>query len=63
MNPDSLYFDMEARTALPSRMANPKKQKTVSRDSTVYTFVQESDGTYTLSQTRHLESGEWVKGP
>lgn len=44
-------------------MANPKKQKTVSRDSTVYTFVQESDGTYTLSQTRHLESGEWVKGP
>lgn len=61
MNPDSLYFDMEARTALPSRMANPKKQKTVSRDSTVYTFVQESDDTYTLSQTRHLESGEWVK--
>lgn len=61
MNPDSLCFDMEARTALPSRLDNPSVQKTVNRDSTVYTFIREHDGSYTLSSTRKIETGAWTR--
>lgn len=61
MNPDSLCFDMEARTALPSRGDNPTVQKTVNRDSTVYTFIREQDGSYTLASTRKIETGAWTR--
>lgn len=61
MNPDSLDFNLEARTAFPSRMDAPQSQKTVSLDSTVYTFIKENDGSYTASTTRKIEAGQWTK--
>ncbi len=61
MNPDSLFFDMNARMALPARLDNPAAQKAVSRDSTVYCLIQENDGSYTLSHTRRIEAGTWTR--
>lgn len=61
MNPDSLDFDVEARMALPSRLAKPKREKSVSRDGKVYMMIEEADGSRTLSTTTDMASGMWEK--
>lgn len=61
MNPDSLNFDLEARMAIPSRSNAPKAQKSVTRDSVVYTLIEEADGSHTIASTGNIASGKWNK--
>lgn len=61
MNPDSLYFDVNARMSLPSRMPDPLMSKTVSRDGKVYTMIEENDGSYTVSSTSDMAKGDWQR--
>jgi len=64
MEPDSLWWDEMAVAKLPSRLAaNPQAQRTVSYKGNALSLLQESDGTYTVSQTDDLASAEWQKQP
>lgn len=57
---DSLRWDEAARTSLPSRMANPLRQKTVTLpDSTALSLIQENDGSYTLASSSDLYANRW----
>lgn len=60
-NPDSLQWDAHAFASLPSRLKNPKAQKTVNLGSKVYTFIEESDGSRTLAMTSSVRSAAWNK--
>lgn len=60
-NPDSLQWDAHAFASLPSRMKNPKTQKTVSLDGKTYSFIEEADGSRTLAVTSSVRSAEWTK--
>lgn len=60
-NPDSLVWNTKAQSALPSRLANPKAQKTAASESKVYTLVEESDGSYTLATTSAEHPDTWAK--
>lgn len=59
--PDSLVWDRLAVTPMPSRLGNPKEQKTVMYHDTSYSFITESDGSYTLAVATDLIEGEWDK--
>lgn len=57
---DSLRWDEAARTVLPSRMPNPKAQKTIQlADSTALSLIQENDGSYTFAYSRDLYNNKW----
>ncbi|MDE6271513.1 MAG: hypothetical protein K2M31_00700, partial [Muribaculaceae bacterium] len=58
---DSLMWDREAVAALPSRMANPRAQKTVDDGREIITIVEESDGTLTLATTIDPAGKSWTK--
>ncbi len=55
--PDTLVWDNLAKTSLPSRNASPLKQKTVLRNATAYTIIEESDYTFTLAKSSNLSEG------
>lgn len=61
MEPDSLCWSETAVAALPSRLSNPKNQKSLSFNSKIYTLLEESNGSYTLSSTSTPNTGEWEK--
>lgn len=63
MDPDSLWWDTMAKASLPSRLPDPLNQKTVRRADRIYTLVQESDNTHTLSATTEPATGQWEKQP
>lgn len=63
MVPDSLMWDQLAVTPIPSRMGEPKQQKTVPFKGTTYTLIEEKDGSATMSIASDLIAGEWDKTP
>lgn len=58
---DTLFWDKTARAELPSRLPDPKAQKTVKSGDTVYTLINESDDSYTMSTTESLQAFNWHK--
>lgn len=60
---DSLMWDKVAYSKLPSRLSNPTAQKTAQLNSTIYTLLQENDGTYTMASTADISKNEWTKTP
>lgn len=59
VQPDSLVWDKLAVTPLPSRLGNPKTQKTVKFKNTTYTLLQENNDTFSLAVASDILKGEW----
>lgn len=60
--PDSIMWTSLASAPLPSRMANPKEQRTVAvADDGALTMVKEADGSYTVAQCSSLANPVWEK--
>ena len=60
-DPDTIYWDRIASMDLPSRLQNPKAQKTVGFKSGVVCIIEEADGSYTVSTTSDIFGGKWIK--
>lgn len=60
-NPDSLVWDNMAYSILPSRGSEPVRQKTVKRNNSIISLIEEMDGSYTLASTSTPETGDWKK--
>ncbi len=60
---DSLMWDQEAVASLPSRMANPRSQKTVDDGENIISLIEESDGSFTIASTKNPASKAWAKNP
>lgn len=61
-DPDSLMWAKIENTSLPSRLANPKMQKSVSiPDNQVVCALQESDNTYTIAVSENILNNKWRK--
>lgn len=59
---DSLYWNEAARVQLPSRLPDPRSQKTVAlADTTAVALILENDGSYTLSTSKRLFENTWDK--
>lgn len=56
---DSLMWDKVALAPLPSRIANPKEQKTVKFHEDIYTLVREADDTYTIAYSPQFDVNSW----
>ena len=61
MVPDSLMWTELAVTGLPSRLPSPRAQKTVALSDRTFSFIEESDGTYTYASCSDLFDNEWTK--
>lgn len=61
MAPDSLMWDKAALSTLPSRLANPKDQKTVLLGNDVISLIAESDGSYTVAKCHNPSEALWDK--
>lgn len=61
METDSLYWSEAAEHTLPSRLSNPKRQKTVTMGNKVVTMIEESDNTYTIATTESPAGDNWTK--
>lgn len=59
--PDSIMWDKLGVSSLPSRLVNPVRQKTVSKNSNVYSLIEEHDATFTVSQSDDLNACAWDK--
>lgn len=60
MEPDSLYWNEMARTALPSRTSTVLAQKTVQSGSMLFCLMEEGDG-FTMASTDNPETNAWEK--
>lgn len=60
-DPDTIYWERTASSALPSRFENPVAQKAVAAGKEVMVFIQESDGSYTMARTQDIFSASWEK--
>lgn len=60
-NPDSLIWNQQAVSKLPSRMANPRNQKSITQNDKALCLIEENDGTYTLSVSPDIFADEWNK--
>lgn len=58
---DSLMWDKVAVASLPSRSSSPKAQRTVSLGDKIYTLIQETDNSYTLSTCLNPSDNNWEK--
>lgn len=58
---DSLVWDKNATSILPSITAIPLDQRTVSLDEKTYTLIEESDGSYTMAVTSDRTEGAWTR--
>lgn len=58
---DTIAWENTGVTTLPSCLGTPKQQKTIVRGGTVYSLLQESDGSYTLASTKSPKSDTWYK--
>lgn len=62
MEPDSLWWGNTAISRLPSRLANPRGQRTVpATDAGVASVIAESDGTYTFATCADPFGDVWSK--
>lgn len=59
--PDSLTWGEMAYAKLPSRMASPRRQRTLSGQNNIWSVIEESDGSYTLASTSDLFEYVWNK--
>ena len=59
--PDSLVWDEVALTALPSRMPDPRNQKSVEFGEKAYSLIEENDGSYTLAVSDNLFENRWQR--
>ena len=58
---DSLMWDKVAVAPLPSRLANPKEQRTVAFGKKVFTLLRESDNSLTLSSCESPADKTWQR--
>lgn len=58
---DTLLWDKLGSASLPSRLANPRQQKSVIFNDRITTLLQESDGTYTLATNPSPAAEDWTK--
>lgn len=59
--PDTLFWDKLERSPLPSRYSSPVAQKTVKKEGTAFTLIEEYNGEYTLASCPDLNEGNWTK--
>jgi len=59
--PDSLEWDEMALVSVPSRLSDPKNQKSVEFKSEVVSLIEENDGSYTLSTSDNLYDNRWTR--
>ena len=59
--PDSMIWDLLASAPLPSRLENPVCQKSLIFNDRTFCLIEEYDGTYTMSQSDDLFTGNWTK--
>ena len=59
--PDTLIWDKVATSTLPSRFSDPVAQKTLFRNETAFSLIEEYNGEYTLASCGDLIKGEWLK--
>lgn len=61
-NPDSIIWTNLATASLPSRLMNPKAQKSVSgQNAQIRTLIEESDGSFTIAECEDIFSPSWKK--
>ena len=60
-NSEELLWSDREKTALPSRLANPKNQKSIEYNGTVVSLIEENDGTFTYATTTDLYQKSWQK--
>lgn len=58
---DSLYWSEASVAALPSRMPNPMRQKTVEHANNAISIIQEADASYTLAKSDGIDGSGWSK--
>lgn len=61
LDSDTLMWDDMSSAKLPSRLANPVGQKSVSRDSRIWCLIEENDGSLTLANSDAPGSKGWSK--
>ena len=61
VNPDTMQWASLASSRLPSRLENPRAQKTILHDSKAFCIIEENNGSYTLSTCSDLNEGAWDK--
>lgn len=61
LDSDSLIWDRLGISALPSRLPDPVDQKSLERDGTVYSLIEEKDGTYTWASAASVSDSGWDK--
>ena len=59
---DSLVWGDKALSKLPSRLANPRNQKSLDFNGRAVSLIEENDGTYTFASSENLFDGKWQKG-
>lgn len=60
-DPDTLFWDRIATSTLPSRLDNPRAQKSVNFKGGIACLLEESDGSYTLSTCADIFAPAWSK--
>lgn len=58
---DKMTWDEMAKATLPSRLANPKRQKTVKIGDNTVSLIEENDGTYTVAECDDIAAYSWSK--
>lgn len=59
--PDTVIWDRLSTSPLPSTYSAPVAQKTIYKNSTAYSLIEEYNGEYTLASCRDLNEGTWEK--
>ena len=59
--PDSLMWDQNAMTSLPSRNGKPAAQHTVTFKNQALSLIKESDDSFTIASSSNLFDGAWTK--
>ena len=60
-DPDTLFWEHTAMTPFPSRMQNPRMQKTVAFNGGSYSLIEEADGSFTAATSSDLFAASWSK--
>lgn len=58
---DSLIWADLNSTKLPSRMDNPRLQRTIDFKGEAYSLIEENDGSYTFAHSKNLYDQVWTK--
>lgn len=58
---DELAWGDRTFSTLPSRMANPRTQKSIDFNGLAMSLIEESDGSYTIATSSNLYDNQWQK--